>query len=1447
MASSDGRVVIDVILNDGTVARGVVNLDRRLGTLYNSGRRAADGIKQIAVSLGVVAVASKAINMLKNSIDGAISRYDTLTGFPSIMEKMGFSAEQSKNSIDKLSKGIDGLPTTLDSIVDSTKRIALLTGDLDKATDTALALNNAFLASGSSAADAERGLVQYLQMLSKGTVDIVSWRTLQETMPYALRETAAAFGYTGKAAQNDLYKALQSGKITFEQFNDKIIELSNKTGGFAEVAKTSTSGIATAFSNMKTSVVRGLANVIAAIDDALGGTGKIAEKINNTKDIIDEVFKVIVKAIPVIADGIKKVKAAFEEWAPTINIVIALLTGLAVGIATFKVATFIVGIMSITKAFLALKSAMETVAIASMLLWDVLKANPIITIISILAGLAAMFVYLYKTNETFRNAVNKVGAALKSAFEVTLQKVSPYLEKLVQLISSFINATKTTTISIFAKSMDFLGATVEKVSSFFIGLKESLSIKDALSSLIGPLVTVATFLFNIASPIGWLIKGFSLIALNTTLFSDALSVLKGEMSIGELVNNFAGDLSNLITNIANNASKMITTGAQLIVNLIEGISAQLPTLINTGVTIITSLINGLSNSIVQILPVGVQIISQLINSLLSAIPQLLQVGLTILTTLIDTIVTNLPMLINVGIQIITTLIDTFVSMLPQLISTYLTLIQTLIDTITSMLPSLISVVINLVLLIVQTIIDNLPLIIDAGIQILTALIDGIITLLPSLIDAIISIIMALVDVVIENLPLIIDAGIQILMSLINGIIKVLPALINAAVKLITSIVNALINNLPKIIDAGIKILQALINGIIKVLPQLINAAIKLIISIADALIKNLPKIIQAGGQILLALVKGVLQLIGQLGKLGIDLVTKLAQSVVGAVPKMIKVGGDLVRGLWEGIKNVKKWILSKISGFVDSIIGGFKKFFDTHSPSRKTEKIGKDVGLGVGKGIDKSTKTVKKSTKKFADDVIKDLELKFDTGKISAKKYIKELEKVRKNYKLTSDQVRKIEKEIYNANKIISKNNSKAAGEAIKNLETKFDTGKINATQYINGLKKIQKNYKLTGDQARKVAKEIDTANKTIEKSVKNINKDVEKANKTFLSTVQKINKQLQSDIKKLKDNFNKELADLTKSIYNQVGLFEKVETKKADGTQLLKNLQDQNTQFKEWQKNINKIAKNGAPKAFVDELRAMGVDSAAEIEAIANMSKKQLNEYVKAWKEKHKLAKEEATTQMADAKKQMENQIKKLTDAANKEIEKAKTIWKNSLSKLASEVKKLGSFKNSGKVLGKDTVNGLVNGLKSMDGPLKSAAKSLAKTIEKEIKKTLKIKSPSRLMRDEVGKMIPAGVGVGVEKYQKLALNSVKSMAKKLTNEASSVTNRLRNAKLSIGNIAPMPAVAGGYGIVQTNTPRVVNELTVMPGDVILDGRKVGDVIWQPVNERIKQDENIRNKFKKG
>lgn len=294
-----------------------------------------DRVKSIVAGVGVTKVIGATMNVLSSSFDGAINRFDTMQSYPKVMKSLGFEVEQSQKSVAKLNQSVQGLPTSLADVVTTSKSLAAVTGNIDKATDTTIALNHAFLASGSSSEDASRGLQQYSQMLAKGTVDMQSWRTLQETMAPALTKVSKKLGITSGNA-NELYAALQNGTITFDQFNDAMIECDTETGGFAETALEASKGVKTSMTNIKSAVQNLEQGFMSAMNNmlkskAMGGLVDNLEKIKSkiydfrnsimetkddglTWDFKPEVMENVSKAMDWLADRANNAKAMIQQF-----------------------------------------------------------------------------------------------------------------------------------------------------------------------------------------------------------------------------------------------------------------------------------------------------------------------------------------------------------------------------------------------------------------------------------------------------------------------------------------------------------------------------------------------------------------------------------------------------------------------------------------------------------------------------------------------------------------------------------------------------------------------------------------------------------------------------------------------------------------------------------------------------------------------------------------------------------------------------------------------------------------------------------------------------------------------------------------------------------------------------------------------------------------------------
>lgn len=424
----------------------------------NSARNAIIGIGS---AVGAIALVSKAFNILKASIDGAVSRYDTLNNFPKVMEQIGFSTDQSKKSIERLSEGIDGLPTALDEVASTTQRIATMTGDLDGATETTIALNNALMASGSDAEKASRGTEQYIKMLSSGKVDLESFKTLQETMGLGLNKMAESFGFAGKSAQNDLYSALKDGNITFDQFNAKLIELSEGTGGFADVARNATGGLRTSFANVKTAIVRGLTGSIEAIDEALGGVGSIEKIFKGLKGVVSDSFGQINKAITIVVrlfkqlyDITKPYHDVIKEIGKALVIFSLALGGLAFGAGIIAGMTALFGLL----------------------------ASPITMVVLGIAALATGFIIAYQKIEPFRDMVKGLFDGMSGSLEAMGSKVETVMGG-IQAAFKMITGDNEGGVDL-AKKLGMTDEQIEMITSFSERVKGVFeSLKEAFGML----------------------------------------------------------------------------------------------------------------------------------------------------------------------------------------------------------------------------------------------------------------------------------------------------------------------------------------------------------------------------------------------------------------------------------------------------------------------------------------------------------------------------------------------------------------------------------------------------------------------------------------------------------------------------------------------------------------------------------------------------------------------------------------------------------------------------------------------------------------------------------------------------------------------------------------------------------------------------------------------------
>ena len=141
---------------------------------------------------------------------------------------------------------------------------------------------------------------------------------------------------------------------------------------------------------------------------------------------------------------------------------------------------------------------------------------------------------------------------------------------------------------------------------------------------------------------------------------------------------------------------------------------------------------------------------------------------------------------------------------------------------------------------------------------------------------------------------------------------------------------------------------------------------------------------------------------------------------------------------------------------------------------------------------------------------------------------------------------------------------------------------------------------------------------------------------------------------------------------------------------------------------------------------------------------------------------------------------------------------------------------------LGSNIISGIANGIVNGAGAIVSAAQDAASRALNAAKNFLGIHSPSRVFRDEVGKMIPQGMAVGVETETDKAVRVTRQSAFEMLNAA-------KNTMISNQSRSPVLATAGAPAVHRQTAATVQTQHTTV---IEMDGRTVAKVITPFVDQ---------------
>lgn len=273
---------------------------------------------------------------------------------------------------------------------------------------------------------------------------------------------------------------------------------------------------------------------------------------------------------------------------------------------------------------------------------------------------------------------------------------------------------------------------------------------------------------------------------------------------------------------------------------------------------------------------------------------------------------------------------------------------------------------------VTALVEELPDFLSFGVDVLQAILQGIIDNLPTLLDGLAQVVEEIFVALVELAPSLLDAGIELLKYIADGIKNGIPSLVEKLPEIISSISEYFTENLPSILDTGADILISLIDGIVSAIPILMENLPQILTSIIDFIIENLPEIIGTGVEILTALVYGIISAIPSI-VLALPDVVKAILDGFAQLPQMLfDIGANIIQGLIDGFLSMVGNVVDAIGSVIDAIFGTAEKEAEVHSPSKRGERLGKNIDQGIANGLEGNAASVKSAVSRL--DVLSELE-----------------------------------------------------------------------------------------------------------------------------------------------------------------------------------------------------------------------------------------------------------------------------------------------------------------------------------------------------------------------------------------------------------------------------------------------------------------------------------------
>lgn len=401
--------------SDGS-AKQVDDLSKKMGDADGASKNLNGGftvLKGTMANLASQAI-SKVVDGFKSLVGGAVDYQKSMEYYTTSFTVMTGSAGKASETVKKLADIGAKTPFDMPQLADATSLLMNFGFNADDAVDSMMMLGDISQGSADKLDSISRA---YGKMSSAQKVSLEDINMMIDAGFNPLQEISE---HTGESMQS-LYDRISHGKMSVDEITESMKRSTSEGGKYFKSMDAQSQTLDGRLSTLSDTINSKLGEALQPI------LQKAADEwIPNITNAIDNMD--IDSVVSVIDDIVSAVGDLFGFIMNNGDTIISLVAGIGTAMMVWNVASMINGVVGAVKAF---QVANEGASVAQALLNGVMNANPIMLVVTLLAGLIATIITLWNTNEGFRNAVISVWNAFKDTVGNAITAVGGFIGNLI--------------------------------------------------------------------------------------------------------------------------------------------------------------------------------------------------------------------------------------------------------------------------------------------------------------------------------------------------------------------------------------------------------------------------------------------------------------------------------------------------------------------------------------------------------------------------------------------------------------------------------------------------------------------------------------------------------------------------------------------------------------------------------------------------------------------------------------------------------------------------------------------------------------------------------------------------------------------------------------------------------------------------------------------------------